>query len=549
MTDGVLHHNQTSLAVSAAAITVTAMMGFTGLWFGNQFRIRLIEAVGFELNREIARLVSIVPGLEPYECADFQDQLELLRQGHGLLGGSLNTMLSALRVIVFGVGTIATLAFVSPVLLIIVPFAFPALAITATQQRWSKVAESLSAEPSRQARYLQELTVDRNAGLELRVLRLRNEIIGRLERTWRKASDIVSVAHQRSALLGLAGELFFLIGFAGVMGLMLWRASHGLASTGDVVLAVYLMQEVRAAVVDPIQSASNVGETLRVAGRILWLKDYAKRAIASISGSRPAPVHLTEGIVFDRVSFRYPGTVQWVLRDISFRIPAGATIALIGENGAGKTTLVKLLCRMYEPTEGRVLIDGVDLREIDIGTWRDRLSAAFQDFVRFEFIAQHAIGFGDLSKLGDRGAVHAAMARAGAADLLVALPAGPETQLGVQWEGGMDLSTGQWQKLALGRALMREDPLLIFFDEPTASLDALAEHTLFERYADRARVGSTRGTVTMLVSHRFSNVRSADLIVVMDGGVVVEAGSHDELLRRQGGLYAQLYHLQAEQYV
>lgn len=548
MVDGVLHRNPTTLAVSAAAITITAMMGFAGLWFGSQFRIRLIEAVGFELNREIANLVSTVPGLEPYENTDFQNQLELLRQGHGLLGGSLNTMLSALRVIVFGVSTITTLAFVSPVLLLVVPFALPALAVTSIQQRWFKAAENNSAEPNRQARYLQELTVDRNAGLELRVLRLRHEIIGRLERAWCRATDIHSAAHLHSALLGFAGELLFLIGFGGVMGLMLWRVSHGSASTGDVVLAVYLMQEVRAAVVDPVQSASSVGETLRVAGRILWLKDYAKRAIAAISGSRPVPVRLAQSIEFDRISFRYPGTTQWVLRDISFRVPAGGTVALIGENGAGKTTLVKLLCRMYEPTEGRILVDGVELSEIEVGAWRDRLSAAFQDFARFEFTAQHTIGFGDLSKLDDRGAVDAAMERAGAPDLLATLPAAHETQLGVRWEGGMDLSTGQWQKLALGRALMREDPLVIFFDEPTASLDALAEHTLFERYANQTRAGSTRGMVTMLISHRFSNVRSADLIIVMDGGTIVETGSHDELLQRKSGLYAQLYRLQAEQY-
>jgi ATP-binding cassette subfamily B protein len=236
-----------------------------------------------------------------------------------------------------------------------------------------------------------------------------------------------------------------------------------------------------------------------------------------------------------------------VLRDVSFRIPAGSVIALVGENGAGKTTLVKLLCRMYEPTGGRILVDGVELAEIEVDAWRRQLSAAFQDFVRFEFPAQHTVGVGDLPRLDDRSAVHAALERAGAAGVLAALPGGTDTRLGARWEGGVDLSTGQWQKLALSRALMRDEPLAVFFDEPTASLDALAEHALFERYAQAARAGGARGAVTVLVSHRFSTVRVADLILVLDGGVVRELGSHDELIVRDG-LYAELYQLQARAY-
>ncbi|HEX8904257.1 MAG TPA: ATP-binding cassette domain-containing protein, partial [Longimicrobiaceae bacterium] len=268
---------------------------------------------------------------------------------------------------------------------------------------------------------------------------------------------------------------------------------------------------------------------------------------AARRGTRPAPARLTDGIVFERVSFRYPGTDRWALKDVSFRIPAGSVIALVGENGAGKTTLVKLLCRMYEPTEGRILVDGVELADIDVVSWRERLSAAFQDFARFEFTAQEAVGVGDLPRIDDRGAVLGALDRAGAAGVLEALPVGPETQLAGRWEGGVDLSTGQWQKVALGRALMRDEPLVLFFDEPTASLDARAEHALFEGYARAARAGLERGAITVLVSHRFSTVRSADLILVIDGGGVAELGSHEELILRDG-LYAELYQLQARAY-
>ena len=222
-------------------------------------------------------------------------------------------------------------------------------------------------------------------------------------------------------------------------------------------------------------------------------------------------------------------------------------MALVGENGAGKTTLVKLLARFYEPSAGRILVDGVDLRQLDPAAWRGRLSAAFQDFQRFEFRLREAVGVGDLPAIADDRAVRAALARAGADALASALPAGLETQLGRGWPGGVDLSGGQWQVLALGRALLREAPLLLVFDEPTATLDAPTEHALVERLVAAARAGETRGTVTLVVSHRFSTVRMADRIVVLDAGRVRESGSHEALMAA-GGLYAELYELQARAY-
>lgn len=547
MTDGALARDPRLLAWGAAGIGVTGVMGFAGMWFGSQFRIRLIEAVGFALNREIAALTAALPGLEHHERADFQDRLELLREGHGVLGSSLNTLISTANVVVAGLGTLVSLAFVGPWLLLIVPFALPAFPIAAAEQRWFAEAEERSAEPGRRARYLQGLSTDRGAAMELRVFGVGPEVVSRYGRTWLEARRFFLAAGSRSALAASLGDLLFLAGFAGVVALMLWRAGRGQASAGDVVMAVFLTQQVRSAVVDPVQSLAGLGETLRAAGRILWLRDYARRAAAAVTGTRPAPARLHDGIVFENVSFRYPGTERWALRDVSFRIPAGAVAALVGENGAGKTTLVKLLTRMYEPTSGRILVDGVELAEIEVDAWRARLSAAFQDFARLELTAQHAVGVGDLPRLDDDGAVGEALERAGAEGVLGALPAGTATQLGARWEGGVDLSTGQWQKLALGRALMRREPLVVFFDEPTASLDALAEHALFERYAAEARQGAARGAVTLLVSHRFSTVRSADLILVVSDGGVTELGNHDELLLR-GGIYAELYQLQARAY-
>jgi ATP-binding cassette subfamily B protein len=281
------------------------------------------------------------------------------------------------------------------------------------------------------------------------------------------------------------------------------------------------------------------------ARRLAWLEDYA--ASVAAAGEKEAPARLTSGIRLARVSFAYPGTTRTVLDDVSLDVPAGSVVALVGENGAGKTTLVKLLTKMYEPTSGTILVDGQPLSTIETTSWRGRLAGAFQDFFRFELPAAYTIGLGDVPRVDDRRAIEAAVQRAGAGDVIDRLPSGLDTQLGVTWPGGVEASFGQWQKLALARGFMRDTPLLIVLDEPTAALDAETEHALFERYASAARTSAANGRITILVSHRFSTVRMADLIVVLDGATLVETGTHDELLARRGR-YAELYAIQASAY-
>jgi ATP-binding cassette subfamily B protein len=238
-----------------------------------------------------------------------------------------------------------------------------------------------------------------------------------------------------------------------------------------------------------------------------------------------------------------------VLDDVSLTLPAGAVVAIVGENGAGKTTLVKLLSKMYEPSSGSILLDDTPLARVPAGEWRARLAGAFQDFFRFEFQARRTVGLGDVPRLDHEPAVVAAVDRAGAADVVSRLASGLETQLGPTWPSGVELSFGQWQKLALARGFMREQPLLLVLDEPTAALDAETEHALFERYAAAAHgSGETAGgRITILVSHRFSTVRMADLIVVLDGARLVEVGTHEELMARKGP-YSELYGIQAAAY-
>jgi ATP-binding cassette subfamily B protein len=222
-------------------------------------------------------------------------------------------------------------------------------------------------------------------------------------------------------------------------------------------------------------------------------------------------------------------------------------VAVVGENGAGKSTLVKLLTGLYQPGSGQVLVDGIDLATLDGEAWRRRCAGAFQDHVHLELVARETITTGDLAALDSDERAHRALRDAAAADVLVALPAGLDTQLGTSWDDGTELSGGQWQRLAIARGMMRGDPLLLVLDEPTSALDAATEHALFEGYADAARRAGRHGAITVLVTHRFSTVAAADLVVVLDDGQVSEVGSHRELMAANG-TYAQLYALQARGY-
>jgi ATP-binding cassette, subfamily B, bacterial len=287
------------------------------------------------------------------------------------------------------------------------------------------------------------------------------------------------------------------------------------------------------------------------AKRLAWLEDYV--ASLSASADLPVPSRVTQGIHLENVGFAYPGTDRMVLQNVTLDLPAGTVVAIVGENGAGKTTLVKLLSKFYEPTSGAIYVDGQPLARMPADAWRDRLAGAFQDFFRFEFRARHSIGVGDVRRLDDDPAITVAIDRAGADDVVSRLSAGLNTQLGSTWPEGVEVSFGQWQKIALARGFMRDYPLVLFLDEPTAALDAETEHALFERFATAARPGvqtsadGTDGRITVLVSHRFSTVRMADLIVVLDGSRVVETGTHEELMAKRGP-YSELYGIQAAAY-
>ncbi len=280
--------------------------------------------------------------------------------------------------------------------------------------------------------------------------------------------------------------------------------------------------------------------------RLAWLEDYAATVE---SGKEDVPSVLRDGVRLEQVSFKYPGTDTYALEDVNITLPAGKVVAIVGENGAGKSTLVKLICGLYQPTDGRIEIDGTDLRNMDLAAWRRCLSGAFQDFFMFEYPVQQSVGVGDVPNIDKADHVRAALGRAGADRMVTEMPKGLETHLGVTWESGVALSHGQWQRIALARAYMRQTPLVLILDEPASALDAETEHALFDRYAQAARDDQRvhAGGMTILVSHRFSTVQMADLIVVIVGARIVEYGTHEELMAGNG-TYADLYILQATSY-
>jgi ATP-binding cassette subfamily B protein len=325
-----------------------------------------------------------------------------------------------------------------------------------------------------------------------------------------------------------------------------------LASAGDLVLVIALAVQVSVQVSGALSVLSLLQVAARTTDRIGDLRAVAAAAPASSAGAALAdaadpagvPGRLTRGITLEDVSFSYPGAERQVLSGVSMDIPAGSVLALVGENGAGKSTLVKLLCGLYQPTSGRILIDGQDLVGLDPARWRSRVATLFQDFHRIELTLSESIGHGDIARAGDTEAVRAAAGKARADRVLRAVPGG----LGHSYCDGTELSGGQWQTVGLARTLMRQHPLLLILDEPAAALDASAEHDLFERYATSAgQAGREDGGITVLISHRFSTVRMADLIAVLDHGQLTECGTHHELMTARG-LYAELFTLQARAY-
>jgi len=500
---------------------------------------RFRDRLAIQLEARVAQLQASIATIEHQERPEYLDRLQVLRDHVFALDHLFLSLFFTLGYIVRLAVTLTLLGSVHPLLLLIVVFALPPVWVGSTRPLIERAVEERHALTRRHIQHLLLLGPSAGSGKELRIAHLHGFIAERITQAMNTWYAAISSARFQSALWKSGAWAVFGAAYvAGIIYVAKYRNSPG-ALLLVLVAGSQLSQYVGAAVGE---LSVLRGIWLDSARRLVWLEDYAAASLRH-AGAQPG-AGLTSAIQFEGVTFRYPGTERTVLSDVWLTLPAGAVVAIVGENGAGKSTLIKLLCGLYTPTAGRILVDGVDLTQWPVDAWRARLAGAFQDFFRFEFHAHTSVGLGELLRLDDRPSVESAVARAGAQDVVHKLSRGLETQLGPKWSGGVELSFGQWQKLALARGFMRDQPWLLILDEPTAALDAETEHALFERFAKAARHANDVGRVTVLVSHRFSTVRMADLIVVLDGAKVVETGSHDELMARRGP-YAELYSIQA----
>jgi ATP-binding cassette subfamily B protein len=536
---------------------VFAAVGLSLFWVASIVASQYSDHVQWGLHVHIIRLIQSdlielagrLPTIEMHERSDVADRVELLRQGALSFAFAMTSVVWAVGVVVQLTTTVLVLVSVNPVLILLPLLGVPSLIAGAWAQGSRQRAWDETIEEQRLSEHLLGLGTTPGPAKELRIFGLAAEIAMRHNSLRQDIMARERRADLRATVVTTVGWLVYAIGYAGAIVFITSQAIDRKASVGDVLLVITLAGQIQVALNGAFWLIGDFIGTLRAADHYLWVSDFADRAMAQQRpGARGAPERITDGIRFEGVWFRYPGTEVDVLRDVDLAIPIGAAIAIVGVNGAGKTTLAKLLAGFYEPTQGRITVDGIDLRDLDMDAWRRASSGCFQDFVHFEYVARESVGLGDLPRIEDESWITGALERASATDVTEHLPDGLGTLLGREYGDGVELSTGQWQKVALGRAMMREDPLLLILDEPTASLDAYTEHALFERYAHASeRAGRDLGAITVLISHRFSTVRMADLVVVLEDGRVVQTGTHAEL-EREHGAYRELYELQSRAY-
>jgi ATP-binding cassette subfamily B protein len=542
--EGVVQHRPVMIQGAAVGLGVSA----AATWFlrtaSTRLQRRFRDKVTIALEGHVAQLQATIATVAHQERPEYLDRLSMLRNQVFVLDHMYVSLFSTLGWVLRLAVTMALLGSIHPALLLLAVFAVPTVVTSSWRPAIERNAQESGAQANRLSRHLFTLATTAPPGKEVRVTGIGENLIRDRRLAWQSWYAPVSAARWGSARWhSLAWATFG----CGYVGAVVFVTSVLRAPAAQVLLVLAAGARLSAYI------GATVGEIGFLRGfwadgsrRLAWLEDYA--ASVAAAGDMETPWVVKDGIRLEHVSFTYPGTERVVLEDVSLKLPAGAVVAIVGENGAGKTTLVKLLAKMYEPSAGAIFVDETPLARLRAGEWRSRVAGAFQDFFRFEFQARQTVGLGDVPRLDDEFAVIAAVERAGAGDVVARLQSGLDTQLGPTWPSGVDLSFGQWQKLALARGFMRDEPLLLVLDEPTAALDAETEHALFERYAAAARgEKNASGRITLLVSHRFSTVRMADLIVVLDGARLAQVGTHDELMVA-GGQYSELYAIQAAAY-
>jgi ATP-binding cassette subfamily B protein len=479
--------------------------------------------------------------LEDFEDADFQDQLERARRqtsGRMTLMGQLFSQAQDMVT----VGSFATgLIFYAPWLIVLLFVALvPAFLGEAHFNAQSYSLDFGRTPERRELDYVRQTAASVETAKEVKIFGLNGFLI---ERYVRLAADFYAANRKLAVRRATWGGVFTAIGTVGyyvAYAYIAWRTLAGEFTIGDLTFLSGSFRRLRNLLEGLLTSFSIT------ASQALYLNDLfsffeVRPEILSPDNPRPFPQPIRQGFVFEDVGFIYPGAERWAVRHLSFTLRAGEVVALVGENGAGKTTLVKLLCRLYDPDEGRILLDGHDLRDYDLNALRGNMGVIFQDFVRYNFSAGDNIAVGKIEARHDRPRIERAARRSQADEVIARLPGGYDQMIGKRFKNGVELSGGEWQKIAIARAYMREAEVLIL-DEPTAALDARSEFEVFQRFKELSD-----GKTAVLISHRFSSVRMADRILVLADGKVEAAGTHDELMS-QPGRYAELFELQAAGY-
>ena len=494
-------------------------------------------------NRISVRLIEHATQLDlaSFEDPVFYDKLERARRQTtgriGLLAAVLNVAQDTLSLISLSAGLIV---FSPWLMVLLVAAVIPAFL---GETHFTTLAYSVLYRWTPQRRlldYLRMLGASSQSAKEVKIFGLGDHLAQRYsEVSDRIYEDNKKVAVKRASV-GFLLNLISTSGYYGAYAVVLIRTLAGAISIGMFTFLTGAFSRSRMYIEKILQSFTDISD------QALYLKDLfeffeMEPSIRSLPGALPAPRPIRGGFEFRNVGFAYPGSSTMVVENINFRLEAQEKIALIGENGTGKTTLVKLLARLYDPTAGQILLDGVDLREYDVEDLRKEIGVIFQDYMRYELLAKENIGFGKIEDLADHARIELAAQKSMAFQVIGKLPNGYDQMIGRRFEGGVDLSGGEWQKFALARAYMRDAQLLIL-DEPTAPLDARAEYEVFRRFAEL-----TKGRMAVLISHRFSTVRMADRILVLQNGRIREQGTHKHLVAL-GGQYAELFELQAAGY-
>ena len=508
------------------------------------------EKLGLDVNVLILEK-AIQLELAQFEDSEFYDKLTRARREASsrpvsMVTDSLQLVQNALTL----AGYVALLvAFSGWAVLGLVLASLPA---TIAEMRFSNAAfrmRNWRSPDTRRLNYVEYVLANDSHAKEVKVLGLGPLLLDRYKRFGKLFYDEDKELSTRRSFWAYGLSLLATLAFYGCYVVMAVLAARGELSLGNLTLYVVAFRQGQQAFQSCLTAIGNMYESnLYMSNLFEYLaiaappKAAAPATTGRSMGSGSGAVQ-ERGIHFDNVGFCYPGRETWALRNINLDIPEGQRIALVGHNGAGKTTFIKLLCRLYDPTEGSIRLDGRDLREWDReDLWR-RISVVFQDFNKYQFTFGENVGMGDVPHLEDEARIERAVNAGGASEVLASLAEGTKTPLGRWFLDGVDLSGGQWQKIALSRAFMREEADILILDEPTAALDAEAEYAVFERFQNLAK-----GRTSILISHRFPTVRLANRIIVVEGGRIVEEGTHPELLAA-GGRYSQLFALQAKGYV